>query len=361
MIAQLFLALLVLPFSGIRADAVVAPVPPFTLEQLRQHKNIVPVLVVGSGPTGLAAALHAVRAGLHTVVVKGHEPGGQLMGSTNVENILALDTAPGYQIMKLLEERVTPFGVQFLDDSVVSVERDEQGCFFVTTENGLSIYALSVVLATGASPRMLGVPGEERYNNNGLFTCAVCDCRQATDKDVIVVGGGDSSIEALMMLAPYARKLTLMVRGSELRAALPLQRALKKYKVELLYHSKIAAVIGGGDTLTGVQVMDSRSGETKFLPTDCVFLSIGHTPNSAFVASLVATDDHGYIMVDGRSQRTTCPGIFAAGDVIDPVYRLADPGMGDGAKAGFDVRLYLRQRQFSEQMSHDLEAFYFNA
>lgn len=361
MMTQLFLAVLLTPIFGVIAETAFAVSQPLLLEQLRNHTNIVPVVVIGGGYAGLSAALHTVRAGFHTVVIRGHEPGGQLMGSTRVENIIATDAAPGYKIMDAIEQRVTSFGVEFLDDTVIAIEKDEQGCFIVTTEQGNRLYALTIIAATGATPRLLGVPGEQQYLNNGIYTCATCDCRQALDKDIIVVGGGDSSIEAIMILATYAKSITFLVRGPQLRAGLPAQRALQKYPVTTLYSTKITEFIGDDDGLQAVRIVHAQTHEEKVIPASCVFLSIGHQTNSALFTSLITLDADGYPVMEGRTQRTSCPGIFAAGDLVDPMYRLADPAAGDAAKAAFDLRLYLHnQRLFSQEMARELEPNYFH-
>jgi thioredoxin reductase (NADPH) len=330
----------------------------YTLDQLKQVENLVPVLIIGSGPAGQAAATYTIRAKMATVVVRGHEPGGQLMGSTWVENMPGVEPATGHQIMEAMELRNMRQQVQFIDGKIERIT-PTGNYFIVHTDTGLQLHALTVIIATGATARTLQIPGESNYLNNGVFTCAVCDCRQATDKDVMVVGGGDSAIETVMHLAPYARSITLVVRKGHLRAAAVMQDRLKEYSMAQTLFNKQPIEIQGDDTgIQSVLLQDTITRQETVRPIDCVFLAIGHVPHSEPFSSLVSCDAHGYINVLGRSQKTSVPGIFAAGDVVDSVYRQAGSATGDAVKAGLDAIAYLHEHGFSEHIAQALEPYY---
>lgn len=325
--------------------------------------TLVPVLVIGSGPAGLSAALYTARDMIYTVVLTGNEPGGQLLGAKRVENIPGIAPDAGYKIMDSLRAQTASFGVQFLDDTLKNIIRSEDGAYFVVqTGGGTTINALSVVIATGASALTLGVPGEQLYANRGVYTCAVCECRFMKDKEVVVIGGGDASIEAVMHLAPYAKQVTLLVRKDRMRAALSMQEKLAGYKnVAIKYQSELLEVLGDGQEVTQVRVRDAGTGLESNLMVQAVFECIGHAPNSAPFTSLIEIDAQGYIQLEGRLQRTSCPGIFAAGDVADATYRQAGVAAGDGIKAGLDAIAYLRCKGFSESIAVDLKTSYLSA
>lgn len=343
-------------------------------EQVQQatgeQQSLVPVLIVGSGVAGLSAAIYTARAHLYTVVMAGGEPGGQLMGSSLVENMPGVAAEPGYKIIERMEAQALEAGVNFLDDAVQTIERAD-GYFVVTTEQGRTLHALTVIITTGAFPNKLGIPGEDIFTNYGVFTCAVCDCRQATDKEVVVVGGGDSAIEAVMHLAPYARHITLLVRGDHLRASAAMQDKLKKYDhVAVHYQTQVAEIVGQAPSenknddendawMQEIVTRHSVNGEIARRSAECVFVEIGHTPNSSRFVSLIACDAQGYIQLQGRSQLTSCSGIFAAGDVTDPRYKQAGKASGDAAAAGLDAIGYLHDHGFSVAVAKECEPWYF--
>lgn len=329
------------------------------------QKNLIPVLVLGSGVAGLSAAIYTARAQLHTVVMAGNEPGGQLMGSTLVENMPGVLAVPGYKVISSIEKQARELDVIIFNDTVQVIEHDEsKGYFKVITENGRILYALSLVIATGASPNKLHIPGEKEYANAGVFTCAVCDCRQATGKKVVVVGGGDSAIEAVMHLAPYAKEITLLVRAGQMRASYAMQEKLRKYEhVDIQFHKKIIEILGQANEIepcvSHVILQDTLSHKIEKIAAECVFVAIGHTPNSSIFSQLITMDDQGYISLQGRSQKTTIPGIFAAGDVADPIYKQAGKASGDGIAAGLDAIAYLHSQGLSVTAAQELSACYF--
>ena len=341
-------------------------------EVTRNTQSLVPVLVVGSGVAGLSAGIYTARAHLYTVVMAGGEPGGQLMGSSLVENMPGVPAESGYKIINRMEKQAKEAGVHFLDDTAEAIEVAADGDHFIVhTEQGRTMHALTIIIATGAFPHKLAVPGEELFTNYGVFTCAVCDCRQATGKSVVVVGGGDSAIETVMHLAPYAQKITLLVRGDRMRASVALQDKLKKYDhVTVQYQTKITEIVGtfdsenfdeqeNGSWMTGIMAQNAQTQETSFVPAECAFVAIGHKPNSALFASLISLDAQGYIQLQGRTQLTSRSGIFAAGDVTDPRYKQAGRASGDAAAAGLDAIAYLHEQGFSVALADELAPWYF--
>lgn len=329
--------------------------------------NFTPIVVIGSGVAGLSAAIQTSLEKQHTIVIRGTNPGGQLLGAAFVENMPGTAPDKGYKIIESLEERAKEVGVQFLDGAVERIERvgdlmqqaNSAPVFKITLSEKRVIYALTVIIATGATPRYLSVTGEEQYKNRGVYTCAVCDGRRAIKKRVVVVGGGDSSIEEVMHLASHTDQITLLVRKDQMRAATSRQAKLAQYpQVTTLYHTEVLEICGDGQNLTGVRIRDTHTNSETVLPADCVFLAIGHTPHSAPFSSLVECDDLGHIKLLGRSQATSCPGIFALGDVADPVYRKAESAQGDACKAALDVTRYLQNAGFGYQTLTTFEPFF---
>jgi len=365
--------LIVVMFFDVRVHAV-------HFEHIKQitqlSKTLVPVLIVGSGVSGLSAAIYTARAQLHTVVMAGNEPGGQLMGSSLVENMPGVMAVPGYKVIDHMEQQAKAVGVHMLHDTVRTIDVASEGNYFIVqTENDLTLHALTIIIATGASPNKLHVPGEVEFTNTGVFTCAVCDCRQATGKEVVVVGGGDSAIESVMHLAPYAKHITLLVRGKQMRASLAMQEKLKKYDhVAVLYQQRVLKIVGAAPVqepsgtkntdenspwMSGVVIQHADNQETKLLSAECVFVAIGHTPNSRLFTPLVAVDRNGYILLQGRTQLTSLQGIFAAGDVTDPRYKQAGRASGDAIAAGLDAISYLHDKGFSVVQAQELAPYYF--
>lgn len=332
-----------------------------------------PIVVIGSGVAGLSAAIQTSLEKQHTVVIRGTSPGGQLLGASYVENMPGTAPDKGYKIIESLETRAQEVGVQFLDGAVERIELITYAqtqstlvhctpLFKLTLTDGRQLYALTVIIATGATPRYLGVPGEEQYKNHGVYTCAVCDGRSAIKKRVVVVGGGDSSVEEVLHLMSHTDQITLLVRKDQMRAATSRQEKLARYpSLTTLYHTEVIEICGDGKKLTGVRIRDTHTGAETLLPADCVFLAIGHTPHSAPFTSLVDCDEQGHIKLIGRSQATSCPGIFAVGDVADPVYRKAESAQGDACKAALDVTRYLQNAGFGYQALQTLEPFYVRA
>ncbi len=324
----------------------------FALAQVVNKKNIVPVLVVGSGPAGLAAALYGARGGLHTVVVEGGQPGGQLMGTSWVENWPGMKKMLGPDLMRNAREQAQEFGVLFAQDSVVSVSTKEWP-YTVTLASGTVLNVLSMVVATGSEPKRLGIPGESEYWGKGVSVCATCDAPFYKGADIAVIGGGDSALEEAIQLSAYADRVYLVVRGDKMRASQTMQERIKAYpQIEVLFNTKPKEVAGNGAQVTGLVV--ESNGSVRQVKLQGVFLAIGHRPNSDFISSVVTCDSEGNITLAGNTQHTSERGIFAAGDVADKRYRQAGVAAGAGIRAGLDALEFLSvigvQRSFLEKV-----------
>lgn len=333
----------------------------FKTDALSNKENIIPVLVVGSGPSGLAAALYGARSGFYSVIFEGPKPGGQLMGTSYVENWPGLPKKLGPDLIKSLREQAQEFGAVDVAQTIKAIDIS-QWPYVVTTENDVKLHALTIVLATGAAAVLLDVPGAEKYMSwdKGISTCAICDAPFYKEKDVFVVGGGDSAAEEAMQLAPYAKKITLLVRGETMRASAVMQERLKTYKnIFVQYNSKIVAIKGDENRMKEVDI--DVKGVVATVASDGIFLAIGHAPNSSLVKGQVAMNKAGFIEVEGRSQKTNIPGIFAAGDVSDFKYRQAGVAAGDGIKAALDAVEFLRMIGFNDTLAEKLEANFFTS
>lgn len=327
------------------------------LGALKDKENIVAVAIIGSGPAGLSAALYAARGKLYTVVFEGRQPGGQLTKTSWVENWPGMPKTMGADLIKGAREQAQQFGAVVIPETIESVDFSTWP-FVLINEDGEKIHALTVIIATGANPRKLGVPGEEKFWGRGVTTCAICDAPFYKGSDVVVVGGGDSAVEEAMQLAPYVKSATLLVRGDTMRAAPSMQERLKEYKhISVVYNTQITEIKGDDKHVNAVELLSN--GMAKTLPIDGVFLAIGHDPNTQLVKKYITCDDAGYIILNKRNQATSIKGIFAAGDVADNHYRQAGVAAGDGIKAALDAAELLRDIGFNDAISDQLKSHFF--
>ncbi len=334
-------------------------------ETISNKKNIIPIAIIGSGPAGLNAALYGARAGLYTVVFEGKAPGGQLVGTTFVENWPGIQKMLGAKLVEQNKAQAAAFGALMVPDTITEVDFS-QWPYVLKTDDGQEILALSVILATGSNPRRLSetdaVPGESEYWGYGVTSCAICDAPFYKGKSVVVVGGGDSAVEEATLLTAYADKVTILVRGSQMRAAAAVQARLKDYpKITVLYNTKITEILGDSKVVTGVRLYDNKEKRSYDFKTDGVFLAIGHMPNTALFKKWVAVDGDGYITLIDRSQKTNLPGVFAAGDVADPRYRQAGVAAGDGIKAALEAIEFLQEHGFTGAFAQKLEKNYYDS
>lgn len=303
----------------------------------------VPLVIIGSGPAGLSAALYGARAKVKTLVITGSEPGGQLMGSGEVENWPGIQRKSGAEIMDGLFEQTESLGVEFLYDSIESVDFSQTPFMLKTLESG-SIKAQAVIIATGSHPRKLHIPGESLYWGSGVSSCAVCDCFLYEGKKVAIVGGGDSAVEEALHLMPYAKKITIFVRKPHMRAAACMQDKLLLYpdKVEVVYTTEVQEVLGDGTVVTGLRVKNNRTQQESVFPVDGLFLAIGHLPCTELFKKHLDLASDQYICLTQRTQSTQIPGIFVAGDVADNRFRQAGVAAGTGIQAALEALEFLR-------------------
>ncbi len=302
------------------------------------------VVIIGSGPAGLTAALYAARANLEPLVVRGLQPGGLIATTSEVENYPGfVEGIGGYDLADNMEKQAARFGTQFKDALIESIDVAERP-FKLTTDGGETITADTLIVSTGASPRKLGVPGEEQLANRGVSYCATCDGFFFRNKRVVVVGGGNSALDEGLFLTRYVSELVIVHRRDTLRADPVLQeRAFSNPKVRFVWNSTVSAVLGD-QSVAGVRIQNLKTGEESDLATDGVFPYIGHIPNTWLFQGKLNLDESGFIVTDGRT-RTNIPGIFAAGDVVDHVYRQAITAAGDGCKAAMEATWFLAEQE----------------
>jgi thioredoxin reductase (NADPH) len=304
------------------------------------------LVIVGSGPAGLTAALYAARAGLNPLVIEGLMAGGQLMDTTEVENF------PGYpkgirgpELIEDLRAQALRFSARIVSDEVIRMELEGSPKVLTLASNGV-LRARAVILATGATARYLGLPSEQRLRGYGVSACAVCDGFFYRDQDVAVIGGGDSALEDALFLTHHARSITVVHRRDSLRASKIMQeRALANPKITFAWNSQVAEVLGDpGDTgVTGLRLRDVHTGAERVLPVTGMFVAVGHDPNTQLIRDQVELDPAGFIVTRGQTTQTNLPGVFAAGDVMDPRYKQAITAAGSGCKAALDAERWLME------------------
>ncbi|MBW3079181.1 thioredoxin-disulfide reductase [Bifidobacterium simiiventris] len=311
------------------------------------------VIVIGSGPAGYTAAIYLGRAGYRPLVIAGAlTPGGQLVNTTEVENFPGFpDGIMGPDLMDAMQKQAEKFGAELVYDDVVSVDfggdadqPDAHAVKSVTVDGGETYRARAVVITTGSSYRKLGVPGEAEFSGRGVSYCATCDGFFFRGKPIVVVGGGDSAFEEAQFLSRFGSSVTLVHRRDEFRASkIMVDRARENEKISFVTNAVVESVNGDDSGATSVTLRDVVTGETRELPAEGVFVAIGHTPSTGFLGGAVKLDEDGYIVVDGASTRTSVPGVFAAGDAVDRVYRQAISAAGMGCRAALDTQSYLTQ------------------
>ena len=298
------------------------------------------VIILGSGPAGLTAAIYAARANLRPLVVEGLLAGGQLMTTTDVENYPGFpDGIQGPEMMALFKKQAERFGARFVAGDVTKVDLTQRP-FRIWVDNAVYV-GRSVIVATGASPRTLGIVGEREYAGRGVSYCATCDGFFFRGKEIVIVGGGDTAMEEALFLARFGSRVTVVHRRHELRASkIMADRALRHEKIEFLWDSVVEEVVGDGKKVTAVRVRDLKTGDARQLECGGFFVAIGHVPNTALFRGVLSMDEQGYLEVSNGS-RTVIPGVFVAGDVHDHVYRQAVTAAGAGCRAAIDCERWL--------------------
>ena len=301
-------------------------------------------LIIGSGPAGYTAAIYASRANLDPVVYEGIQPGGQLTTTTEIDNF------PGYpqgitgtEMMEDLKKQAERFGTQVRYGAVTKVDFSNRP-FVLEIDGSKNIEAETVIIATGATAKYLGLPSEEKFRGQGVSACATCDGFFYRKKDVAVVGGGDTACEEATYLAGLCNKVYMIVRRDVLRASKAMQeRVLNTPNIEVLWNTNTKEILGDEFGVTGAALVNSKTGEESQIKIHGFFLAIGHHPNSEVFKEFVNTNPEGYIITEGKSQKTNVPGVFAAGDVQDPTYRQAIAAAGSGCRAAMDAEKFLQE------------------
>ena len=315
---------------------------------MSQENKPLQTLIIGSGPAGYTAAIYAARADLNPVLYTGMEPGGQLTTTTEVDNF------PGYpkgvdgpSMMVDLQQQAERFGTKVNIGMATAVElsKERGGIHRVTIDNDKVLEAKTIIIATGASAKYLGLPSEQRLRGGGVSACAVCDGFFYKGQDVAIVGGGDTAAEEATYLANICTKVTMLVRKDQMRASKAMQhRVTSKDNIELRYNSEIDEVLGD-QVVEGLRILNNKTGEKDEISITGLFIAIGHKPNTDIFRGQLDMDEAGYLRTEGKSTRTNRPGVFASGDVQDKEYRQAVTAAGTGCMAALDAERYLASNE----------------
>lgn len=306
----------------------------------KHDKNFVPIAIIGSGPAGMTAGMYGSRSGYHTVVFKGDLPGGQLVNAAWVENWPGLKKASGKIAMEKLTDQAKSFGTVICDQEIKSIDFSKYP-YVLNTSNDKQIRAGSVIIASGANPRKLGVTGEKKYWGHGIQHCALCDAPLYKNKVVAIAGGGDASIEQVLLLEPYAKKIYFLVRGKSIRASQHMQDKLKKIpNLKIIYNVQIVSFEGDNKNLKKVLIKNKIRNSVSSIAIDGAFISIGQEANSQFLDNQLPLTDQACVKVDCK-QETVVPGVFAAGNIVDSIYRQANVACAQGCKAALNAQKFL--------------------
>ncbi len=301
------------------------------------------MIIIGAGPAGLCAALYAGRSEIDAVMLEMGMPGGQLLLTEIVDDYPGLENVGGMELAQKMADHAKRFGVEATTARVVKVERDDQGRFLATVENGTVYRAPTVIYTAGGIPRKLDVPGEQEYMGRGVTYCAICDGAFFKDEEIAVIGGGDAAVEEGEFLTRYGSKVTLIHRRDELRAQAALQRRfLENPKTDVIWDTVVEEILGGPMGVTGLRLRNVKSGEISELSVTGVFIFVGFTPNVDILAEHVEHDAAGYLVTD-RDMRSSVPGLFVAGDVRSQLVRQITTAVGDATTAIFAAEKYLQE------------------
>jgi thioredoxin reductase (NADPH) len=298
------------------------------------------LIIIGSGPAALTAAIYTGRAHLKPLVFEGETPGGQLMSTTLVENWPGKVSIMGPELMMNMRKQAQEFGTRFLFETVTQVDFSEKP-FKLSTSKNKTFTADAIIIATGANPKRLNCPGEQAYWAKGVSTCAVCDGALYKDKKVVIIGGGDTAMEDASFMTHFTQDVTIIQLLDKLTASMPMQeRVLKNPKVKIIYCASVQEFVGDNNRLTGIKVEYTDSKKTEIIPADAAFLAVGLIPNTGIFKDKLELTPSGHI-VQKKDTQTSVPGVFSAGDVSDSRYRQAITSAGSGCMAALDAERYL--------------------
>ncbi len=309
-------------------------------------------LIIGSGPAGYTAAIYAARADMHPVIYTGMEPGGQLTTTTEVDNFPGYpDGIDGPAMMIDLQRQAERFGTKVRIGMVTEIEfsKEPGGIHKACVDNATWVEAETVIISTGATAKYLGLPSEQRLRGGGVSACAVCDGFFYKNQEVAIVGGGDTAAEEATYLANICKKVTMLVRGDEMRASKAMQHRVTSTKnIDLRYNTQVDEVIGE-QVVEGLRMVNTKSGEKETIEITGLFIAIGHKPNTEIFKGQLDMDTMGYLLTEGKSTKTNLPGVFASGDVQDKEYRQAVTAAGTGCMAALDAERYLSTVEKTEE------------
>jgi thioredoxin reductase (NADPH) len=302
--------------------------------------NVRDVVIIGSGPAGYTAGVYTARAGLKPLLIEGVQYGGALMNTTEVENFPGFaDGITGPELMDSMRKQAERFGAEIISDDATEV--DLAGRIKRVVVGGEEYFARTVILAMGSAYRELGLPGEKRLSGHGVSWCATCDGFFFRGKDIAVIGGGDSAVEEATFLTRFGESVTMVHRRDSLRASkIMAERAMSNPKISFAWNSVVEDILGE-DSVTGISLRDTDTGDVRTLDVGGVFVAIGHDPRNELIKGQITLDDEGYVVVDAPHTRTNLPGVFACGDLVDHTYRQAITAAGSGCAAALDVEHYL--------------------
>lgn len=307
------------------------------------------VIIIGSGPAGYTAAMYAARANMNPLLFEGQrlggQPGGQLMLTTEVENYPGFpEGLMGPEMMEKFKAQAVRFGTRIISEDVIRVDLSKRPLVIHTSDRSYSTHTL--IICTGAQAMWIGVPGEEKYQGHGVSACATCDGFFFKDKEILVVGGGDSAMEESTFLTKFAKKVTVVHRRDTLRASKIMQeRAMKNPKIEFVWNTQVREVLGDGTKMTGVRVYNNVTNQESEMPAEGLFVAIGHKPNTEMFQGQIELDQKGYIVTKPGSTATNIEGVFAGGDVADHKYRQAVTAAGTGCMAALDAERWLADQE----------------
>lgn len=300
------------------------------------------VIIIGSGPAGITAAIYAARAGFKPIVITGTDPGGQLMRTSTVENWPGIISIAGHQLMHTLTQHAKHFGTQFVTDTVTGITFNQYP-FIITTHKKNNFSASSIIIASGGGPKKLNCPGEKEYWGKGVTTCAVCDGILYKDMPIIIIGGGDTAMEDALFMSRFTPHISIIQGLDKLTASTVMQeRVLNNKNIKIIYNSTISSIHGTGEQITHVTIINRSTQATQDLATKAVFLAIGQQPNTEFLDKQLELTNYGHIIVKPFSTNTSIDGVFACGDVTDFRYRQAITAAAGGCMAALNAQQYLK-------------------